>query len=558
MFDAGALLYRIQVIGAEAGKKAIQDQDAALSKAGSTARQTGTATEDLGKKTDATSRKQRQAKSDTDALGGSQRKTADSTKTLGQELVSFSDKGKQAAKEVGTAMLGVGAAVTVALGAAIAKSSSFGGELAQVRTLAHANTEEMHQLSEAALTSGQNIGLSANQVAQAETELVKAGVGVSEQLGGALPGALNLAAAGQIDVAKSTQIAAVAMTQFKLAGKDVPHLADLLAAGADKALGGVDELGQALNQSGLVASQFGLTIEDTVGTLSAFANAGLLGSDAGTSFKTMLLSLASPSKQAQAEMEKWNIQAYDAEGHFVGITNLAGQLKDGLRGATQAQRDQALSIIFGTDAIRAANVLYKEGADGIADWVSKVDDSGFAAEQAQGKLDSLEGDVGKLGAAFDTALIRTGGAANDTLREMVQHLIDVVQWYNALPAPLQAAALGTGAVVAGSALFMGTLLTLVPKVAEFRLAVRTLSAEMPGTTARFKAFASFLGGPWGVALAAAGVALSVLDNAIKDGVPTQAEITNALNNSTTAAEALERVAKRGGTGQCCGGTTPTR
>jgi TP901 family phage tail tape measure protein len=73
-------------------------------------------------------------------------------------------------------------------------------------------------------------------------------------MGGGLKGALSLAAAGQIDVAEAAGIASTAMTQFSLAGKDLPHVADLLAAGAGKAMGSVDDLGQALNQAGLVAS----------------------------------------------------------------------------------------------------------------------------------------------------------------------------------------------------------------------------------------------------------------------------------------------------------------
>lgn len=534
MFDAGALIYRIQVIGAETANRAVKDQEQALDKAGRTAKSTGTATEELGKKTDETSRKQRQSKTDTEALGGSQEEAAKKTRSFTRELSSLSDEGKKAAKEVGGAMLGIGAAVAAMATASVVKSSELGSELAQVRSLAHANADEMDQLSEAALDMGQNIGLSATEVAQAETELVKAGVSVTDQLGGALPGALNLAAAGQIDVAKSTQIAAVAMTQFKLAGKDVPHLADLLAAGADKALGGVDELGDALNQSGLVASQFGLSVEDTVGTLAAFANAGLLGSDAGTSFKTMLLSLASPSKQAQEQMKQWNIHAYDAEGHFVGITALAGQLEAGLKKATQAERDNALSIIFGTDAIRAANVLYKEGADGIEEWVNKVDDSGFAAEQAQGKLDSLQGDVGKLGAAWDSALIRTGTSANDVLRQMVQILTGAVQWYASLPEPVHTAAFALGVGTAAAALFGGTMLIAVPKVAEFRTAVAQLNKEMPRTSAALGGVRNILMGPWGVALGIGVAAITMIVAAQQRWQDQTSELAETLDEQTGA------------------------
>ena len=97
--------------------------------------------------------------------------------------------------------------------------------------------------------------------------------------------ALSLAAAGQLGVAEAASIAAIAVKQFNLEGSDVPHVADLLAAGAGKAVGDVRDLSAALGQAGLVANGAGQSIEATTGVLAAFADAGLLGSDAGTSLK---------------------------------------------------------------------------------------------------------------------------------------------------------------------------------------------------------------------------------------------------------------------------------
>jgi TP901 family phage tail tape measure protein len=151
------------------------------------------------------------------------------------------------------------------------------------------------QLRQAALAAGKDTQYSATQAAQGVTQLSKAGVSTANILGGGLKGALSLAAAGQMDVGAAAETAASAMTQFKLRGDQLPHVADLLAAGAGKAQGSVQDLSMALNQSGLIASQTGLSIEDTTGTLAAFASAGLLGSDAGTSFKTMLQALQNPS-----------------------------------------------------------------------------------------------------------------------------------------------------------------------------------------------------------------------------------------------------------------------
>jgi TP901 family phage tail tape measure protein len=401
-----------------------------------------------------------------DARKATKKTTDDAKKNLEEQ--------KQAMERVGNGAVAMGTLIAAGVLVAVKTFADFDAQMSQVQALSHATTSDMGKLRDAALSMGQGIGFSATQVADAETELVKAGVGVKDMLGGALVGALNLAAAGQIDVAKATQIAAVALTQFKLSGKDVPHIADLLAAGADKALGGVDQLGDALNQGGLVASQFGLTIDDTVGTLSAFANAGLLGSDSGTSFKTMLLSLASPSAKARDTMKELGIAAYDANGQFIGISALAGQLQKSLSGVSAAQRDSALSIIFGTDAIRAANVLYKEGQTGIQGWISNVNDTGFAAEQARAKMDNLNGDVSKLGAAFEASLIKAGSGSNDSLRGLTQTATGLITAFNQAPPVVQQVVLGVAALSAGVLILGGGFLTLTPKIAAARAAMGTL------------------------------------------------------------------------------------
>src|SRR5690606_28156325 len=149
-------------------------------------------------------------------------------------------------------------------------------------------------------------------------------------LNGGLNGALDLAAAGGIAVSEAAAVAATTLQQFGLEGNQASHVADLLAAAAGKAMGDVGDMSQALKQSGLVADQFGVSVEATAGTLAAFASAGLLGSDAGTSFRTMLLRLANPTGEVKDLMEELGIQAYDASGQFVGLAGLAGELETAL------------------------------------------------------------------------------------------------------------------------------------------------------------------------------------------------------------------------------------
>jgi len=438
---------------------------------------------------------------------------------------SFVEKNRGHMESVGKDAMIMGGAILAGMGLAIHAYSEFSGRMAQVQSLSHASAAEMDVLTTSALSMGTAFGLSANDVADAEIELVKAGVSVKEMMGGALPGALALAAAGQIDVGKATEIATIALTQFNLKGKDVPHVADLLAAGADKALGGVSELGDGLKQGGLIASQFGLTIDDTVGTLSAFANAGLLGSDAGTSMKTMFLALASPSKQAQKALDEYNITAYDAKGQFKGVADLAGQLHDKLGPLSDAQRNAALSTIFGTDAMRSASVLMKEGSTGIQKWIKDVNDQGFAAYQAGKKMDSLNGDFKKLQASFETGLIKMGSASDGFLRPVVQGLTDTIRAFSNMDPAAQGFVLSVAGITGGALLLGGAFLTAVPKIYETITAFQALKAAEPGIS-------SALGGIGKAATgAAAGVAAAGIAGSILQANSAQAKSMNQSQES---------------------------
>lgn len=304
--------------------------------------------------------------------------------------------------------IGIGAAVEGArriIGSAIDTVVEFDKALARIRALGQEYAGSIDAISEAARTAGTAFGFTATESVGAIEALAKAGLSVTDILGGALQGALTLAAAGNLNVGEAAEIAANTMTQFGLAGQDVTRIADLLAAGANKATGDVGDFAQALKQSGQVAAQFGVPVEEAVGTLTAFASAGLLGSDAGTSFRTMLLRLAKPSQEAADTMERLGIATFDAEGNFVGIEELAGQLQERLADLSEEQRNAALATIFGSDAIRAASILYEQGAQGIADWTEQVNQTGFAAGVAAEQQQTLQGALGRASAAWESFVL---------------------------------------------------------------------------------------------------------------------------------------------------------
>jgi TP901 family phage tail tape measure protein len=450
MFEAGAIAYRLQAVGAEVFQRDIDGADRSMDRLGKTSKTAASNIELSGKRA-------------RDAAAGYKQFSADTERAM---------------NTVGTTFIGAGLAVAAMVALSVVKFASYDKALAGLNATTRSTDEELANLGDTAIDAGRKFGYSANEAIEGEEALAKAGVTTAQILGGALTGSLTLAAAGELAVGDAAEVAAIAMVQFKKDGAEVPHIADLIAAGAGKAVGDVSDLAMALRQGGLVSSQFGVSLEETVGTLSAFAAAGLVGSDAGTSYKQMLLSLAAPQGNAAKLMKDLGINAYDATGKFIGIEKLAGVLKTQLAGLSAQQRQSALSTIFGSDAIRAASVLYEQGSEGIRQWTEDVNDSGYAARQAADRLDNLEGDVGKLSAALDRDLIKSGSAANDTLRDLVQSVTALADWYGNLPAGAQSATLAIGVGTAAVLLFSGAVFLTVPRIAAFSGALKELKLSM--------------------------------------------------------------------------------
>jgi len=410
-------------------------------------------------------------------------------RTAQQAASDFASRTAKFAKEneehfdrVGKASAVMGGALLAGALLSVKAFMEFDSAMAEVKASTHETAANMDLLREAAINAGADTAFSAKEAAQGIDELAKAGVSTKDILNGGLTGALSLAAAGSLEVAEAAEISASALTQFKLSGDKVPHLADLLAAGAGKAQGSVHDLGMALNQTGLVAASTGLTIEETTGGLAAFASAGLIGSDAGTSMKTMLQRLTPQSKEAADKMAELGISAYDAAGNFIGLSGFSENLKESMKDLTPEARNAAMGVIFGSDAVRAANVLYEQGADGIKKWIENVNDAGYAAVTASIKQDTLAGDLEKLGGSFDSVLIKGGGAAAEALRGIVQGAEDLVDAIGKIPTPVLNAAVGIAGVTGGALLLAGAFLTALPRLVEFKTSLDQIAPS--GSRAR--------------------------------------------------------------------------
>lgn len=506
---------------------------------------------------------------------GMAKASADSQK-LSTTMEAAGGKGKLLTAGIAAA----GVAATAFGVAAVRMAADFDASMSTVQANTGASADELDQLRQAAIDAGADTVYSASESADAINELGKAGMSVSDILSGGLTGALNLAASDGMDVGEAAEYMASALTQFNLSGSDATRVADALASGAGNAQGNVHDLGEALNNSGTVANSFGLSMEETVGTLSAFANAGIVGAEAGTQLKSMLLALATQTDKQKTAMDELGISAYDAQGNFVGLANFAEQLKEKEAGLTQEQRQQANATIFGSYAIQAANILYKEGADGIRQWTDTVSKSGYAAEQAAAKNDNLKGDLENLSGSFESLMITIGEGGQGPLRSLVQGVDTLVDAFSSLPAPVQQSiVLATAAIGGFTALHsalkplntstsglakglglaidpMQRLSVAAPQLKEgfsmlgttFATSFKALgsgtpvigasTAAMSGLKSIGGGLVSLMGGPWGIAFAVAGAALFTWVQKAQEAKAAAESVKTAMETTGDATEAL--------------------
>lgn len=300
---------------------------------------------------------------------------------------------------------------TVALGGAAAAIVKIGSTYEQslnvFQSVSQASAATMDEVRAKAKALGADLSLpatSAADAAAAMTELVKAGLSVNDTMA-ASKGVLQLAAAAQVDEARAAQITANALNAFHLSGDQAVRVADLLAAAANSSSGEITDMADALQMSAAVFSAAHIPIEDLTAAIAEMANQGIIGSDAGTSLKQMLLALQTPSKKAQTAMSELGISLYDANGAMVPFRDLIGQFSGALATMTQEQREAALGTIFGSDAIRSSNIVLAGGVEAFDKMTAAVTRQGAAAEVAAAKTKGLAGAWEGLKSQLETGAI---------------------------------------------------------------------------------------------------------------------------------------------------------
>ena len=400
-------------------------------------------------------------------------------------LTKKTGAGRGAMNDIGSAAGKAGLVIAAGFGAAVVAAANFEQRMSAVQAVSGASEQQMDQLSKKALQLGKDTSFSATEAAQAIEELVKSGISIPDVMNGAADAVVALAAAGEIDLPQAAQIASNAMNQFNLSAQDMPRVADLIAGAANASAIDVHEFGMSLSQVGAVANLAGASFDDTAAAIALMGNAGIKGSDAGTSLKTMLSNLQ-PATKKQATLFKelglitkdGSNQFYDAKGNLKSFSEIAGTLQGALKGMTAAQKSAALETLFGSDAIRAAAIFSNQGAAGfdkMAASMNKVK----AADVAKTRLDNFKGSLEQMKGSLETAGIVIGTVLLPALRSIVDAVTGVANKFLNLSTDSQQLILGIIGIVGAALLMVAAIfkiINVVIKVVEIMKILRVAFA----------------------------------------------------------------------------------
>ena len=284
------------------------------------------------------------------------------------------------------AIAGVGIAATLAGGTIM----RFDDAMLQLEATSGATSSQMAELREQAKEMGKTTRFSAIQAAEGQNFLAMAGFDVNETLK-ALPATLDLAAAGNLDLARSADIVSNIMGQFQIEAEDTSRVTNVLAATASSSNTNIEQLAEAMKYLGPTAAALKIPLEDTAAIVATLGDAGIQGSLAGRALGSSLVRLSNPTKKMQGAMDALNLSAFDSNGQFVGMTDVLKQLEAGTKSMTDEQKAANLNAVFGAEAFQEMNILLNRGSEAYDEYSSSITDTNRAQEMAAIRASGLSG-----------------------------------------------------------------------------------------------------------------------------------------------------------------------
>jgi TP901 family phage tail tape measure protein len=377
---------------------------------------------------------------------------------LGDQLANVEATIKKVAAALTIGITAPFAALSVASGrGAGAFEAAMGDVQAALRGL---SPTQLNDLADAALKLGPAVGRSAVEAAEGIETLALTGLDAEQILNGAAEATLRLAAANDAELAPAAEAVTDVMAQFGLSVAALPRVVDQITGALDNSKFAFEDFGLAIAQAGGVAGNAGVSFDDfntaIAGTSELFAS----GSDAGTSMKSFITSLNPKSEEAARVMKQLGIEFFDATGRMKDLADIAQILKDKLGGLSERSRTEALTKMFGTDAMRTAIGLMKVGKQGFEELQATIG-STDAGDKLAIQLTGLEAASDRASAGFERLKIALGTAGLLAAFTALQEgLASVATWLANLPPVFHSLYLVCGALAAAIGPLILVVMTL--------------------------------------------------------------------------------------------------
>lgn len=414
---------------------------------------------------------------------------ANQSATAVQKIASAGEKIKTAGDNISNAgqkLLPVTGAVAGLGTAAVTTAANFESSMSQVQatmgitkdsmsTVDGQSVNTMDTLSKLAKKMGAETAFSASECAEALNYLALAGYD-TQQMCDTLPTVLNLAAAGDIELASASDMVTDAMSALGMGVDEAGTMVDQMAKTASTTNTSVAQLGEGILTIGATAKSIKGGTAELNTALGILANNGIKGAEGGTHLRNIILSLQNPTDKAALAMEQLGLQVYDSEGNMRSMNDILGDLNSGMDGMTAAEKSNIIGKIFNKTDLSSVNALLANTESTWDDLQKSISDSGGAAGQmADTQLDNLQGQITILKSALEGLAISFGELLMPAIKQIVGWVQKFVEWLNSLDdgtkktvvtIALLAAALGPVLIVVGKVVSaVGTIMTVVPKIA---------------------------------------------------------------------------------------------
>lgn len=374
-------------------------------------------------------------------------------RTVGQDFASGLDKAGKSVRDTGTKLSTWVTAPIAAIGIGIIKTAGdFQSSMNRIKAVSGATGSEFTQLRDQAKELGATTQFSASQAADAMGFLAMAGFKASDIMT-ALPGVLNLAAAGAIDLGEAADIASNILSGYGFQAKDIGKVNDVLAKTFTSTNVDMRMLGESFKYVGPVAKSAGLGFEEVSAAVGLLGNAGIQGSQAGTTLRMAIARLAKPPKMAQKALKALGLEVNDSHGKMLPLVDILRQLEK--TGANTAQ----MMSIFGIEAGPGMQALVSQGSDALEKLTGDLENSGGTAERiAKVQMEGLNGAfLGLKSAAEGLALEIADAGILDWVTGLTQRLTGLVSRLN----QTNPAVLKIGSIVALVVAAVGPLLVVL-------------------------------------------------------------------------------------------------